>query len=144
MKRARITSKRYGKGVLTTRAEMQRQLSQRPSLIEEMICMKILKVKEATVERYLVKRVKALGGEIRKVVFPGHTGAPDRVVFFNTGCGYGATCGPPVLWIELKSPVGVLKLRQLREHRRLRDLGQRVTVIKSKEEVDCLLGSIDV
>ena len=34
---------------------------------------------EIDVERYLVKRVKALGGQCFKWVSPGHAGVPDRI-----------------------------------------------------------------
>lgn len=35
---------------------------------------------EAKIEAYLVKQVKALGGEVRKVKWIGRRGAPDRLV----------------------------------------------------------------
>ena len=37
-------------------------------------------IRESDVEKYLVKRVKALGGEVRKVKWIGRDGAPDRLV----------------------------------------------------------------
>ena len=36
-------------------------------------------MRESEVEAYLVKRVKALGGEVRKVKWLGRNGAPDRL-----------------------------------------------------------------
>jgi hypothetical protein len=46
---------------------------------------------ERDIERHLVKRVKALGGEVRKVQWVGRRGAPDRLVMLPermdcTGC----------------------------------------------------------
>lgn len=35
---------------------------------------------ERDIEAHLVKRVKALGGEVRKVQWVGRRGAPDRIV----------------------------------------------------------------
>jgi len=87
-------------------------------------------MKEAAIEAYLVKRVHALGGEIRKVSWPGHRGAPDRLVMFKRG---------RLFWIELKTPRGTLSPLQVREHTRLRLMGQKIFIVRSKSEVeDCL------
>ena len=37
-------------------------------------------MRESVIEKYLVQRVKALGGEVRKVNWIGRRGAPDRLV----------------------------------------------------------------
>lgn len=37
-------------------------------------------LKESDIEGYLVKRVRAMGGEVRKVNWIGRKSAPDRVV----------------------------------------------------------------
>ena len=37
-------------------------------------------IRERDIERHLVKRVKELGGEVRKVQWIGRRGAPDRLV----------------------------------------------------------------
>ena len=37
-------------------------------------------MRESDIEKYLVKRVKELGGEVRKVKWVGREGAPDRLV----------------------------------------------------------------
>lgn len=104
---------------------------------------------ERDVEAYLVKRVKELGGEVRKVQWVGRSKAPDRVVML-----------PPqeyisknfrwrkhrTYWVELKKPGGLATFPknahergQLREHERMRACGQRVVVIDSIEGVDALL-----
>lgn len=85
--------------------------------------------KESTVEQYLVQQVELAGGEARKVAFIGRQGAPDRVVIL-----------PGVIaWVELKSATGTLRYAQEREHIRLREMGQEVFVLRTKEEVDIYL-----
>ena len=82
--------------------------------------------KESTVEKYLVQEVINAGGEARKVQFIGRQGATDRVVIFPF----------VIVWVELKSATGTLRFAQEREHQRLREMGQQVFVIRTKEEVD--------
>ncbi len=86
-------------------------------------------MREAHIERYLVDRVKRIGGELRKVRWIGRHAAPDRVLMLD-----GAT-----VWIELKAPGETPKRHQAREHTRMRNMGQRVEVIDSHEQVDILL-----
>lgn len=83
-------------------------------------------IKERDVERALVEHIRKLGGEIRKVVFPGHSGAPDRVVLFPDG---------ELTWVELKSPLGSVAPHQAREHARFRALGQTVLVLRSVTDI---------
>lgn len=101
------------------------------------------KESEASVEAYLVKRVKALGGEVRKVSWVGRVGAPDRVVML---CLDGQGCGPHTIWVELKNPQTVASFpangherAQAREHARMRKMGQRVAVIGTRAQVDEML-----
>jgi hypothetical protein len=82
------------------------------------------------VEQYLVERVKALGGECRKVQWLGRKGAPDRLVLLPA-------C---TIWVELKAPGEKARPHQTREHERMRALGQCVVVIDSFEDVDSILG----
>ena len=83
---------------------------------------------ERDVERYLVQRVKAEGGEIRKVRFIGRRGAPDRLVMLP-----GRT-----LWIEVKRPGGKTQPHQDREHARMTRMGQKVIVVDSRQAIDKL------
>lgn len=83
-------------------------------------------MREREVEAHLVKRVRELGGECRKVEWIGRHGAPDRFVMLPDGC----------CWVELKAPGQKAKPHQLREHDRLRARGQIVLVIDSIESVD--------
>lgn len=86
-------------------------------------------MRESQVEAYLVQRVKALGGEVRKVRWIGRNGAPDRLVMLP-----GLT-----LWVELKAPGAHAKPHQLREHERMRRMGQTVAIIDSLEGIDGVL-----
>lgn len=87
-------------------------------------------MRESDIEDYLVQRVKAMGGEVRKVKWLGRRGAPDRVAML-----FGR-----VLWVELKAPGEKAKPHQAREHERMRDMGQRVEVVDSFARVDEVLG----
>jgi hypothetical protein len=94
---------------------------------------------EGKIEAYLRKRVLATGGRIRKMTWPGHRGAPDRMVWWP--------CRPGVLWpevealvfVEVKAPSKKATKQQQREHKKLRDDGFRVRVVDSREEVDRLI-----
>lgn len=88
-------------------------------------------MRESEIEAYLVKRVRALGGECRKVQWTGRRGAPDRFVMLPDR---------PAFWVELKATGEKCSPAQKREHARMGELGQRVEVIDSPEEVDWMLG----
>ncbi len=83
---------------------------------------------ERDVLEYLDKKVRALGGEIRKVRWEGRRGAPDKRVMLD-----------PPFWAELKKPGVSCEAHQLREHERMRKHGERVEIINSFEEVDRIL-----
>lgn len=89
---------------------------------------------EADIECYLKHRVRALGGEIRKVKWIARRHAPDRRVMIP-----GLCC-----WVELKAPGKGPNAGQLREHRRMRDAGEHVEVIDSRIGVDALLDGVKV
>jgi len=95
-------------------------------------------VRESVIEKHLVKRVKELGGEVRKVQWPGRNGAPDRLVMARTTAGELGGRHLSV-WVELKAPGVAPEPHQLREHARMRAMGQRVVVIDSVESVEALL-----
>jgi hypothetical protein len=99
-------------------------------------------VKESVVEAYLVKRVEAVGGEVRKVKWIGRSKAPDRFVMLPNQVGVRN------LWVELKRPGGKHKFPcnahergQAYEHRTLRFFGELVFVIDSIDDVNGLLAS---
>ncbi len=98
-------------------------------------------MKERDIERHLVQRVKALGGEVRKVEWIGRRGAPDRLVMHPWGVRLadGRRVDDKHTWVELKAPGVKPEAYQLREHERMRKMGQRVVVIDSIEGVEELL-----
>ena len=94
-------------------------------------------IRERDIERHLVKRVKELGGEVRKVQWLGRRGAPDRLVMLPPEAyADAAHC---CIWVELKAPGKKAEPHQVREHARMRAMGQRVVVIDSIEGVEELL-----
>ena len=86
-------------------------------------------MRESTIEQYLVEQVKAKGGEVRKVRWIGRNGAPDRI----------AMLPDRTVWVELKAPGEKAKPHQVREHERMRRMGQRVEIVDSCERVDEVL-----
>lgn len=84
-------------------------------------------MRERDIERALVKRVKQAGGEIRKVMWIGRRGAPDRLVLLP---------GRVAFFAELKAPGGRVSRLQDLEHRRLRAAGLAVTVIWKLEQIE--------
>ena len=87
---------------------------------------------ERDVEKYLVRRVKMLGGEVRKVKWIGRRGAPDRLVML-----------PNVsFWAELKRPGERPRPEQMREHDRMREAGNIVLVLDTPTQIDFYLGSL--
>lgn len=87
-------------------------------------------VRERDVERQLIKRVKALGGEVRKLAWVGRRGAPDRLVMLPGR----------YLFVELKAPGGKISRLQDLEHRRLRAAGFEVAVVWKVEDIEGLIG----
>lgn len=101
--------------------------------------------READIEQRLVKRVKALGGECRKVTWAGRRGAPDRLVMLPAPSGF-YNLNACTIWIELKAPGGAATFpknaherAQHREHERMRKMGQRVEVVDSYERIEEVL-----
>jgi hypothetical protein len=102
---------------------------------------------EKRVENYLRKRVKALGGHIRKVKWIGRANAPDDRVMLPTiryGLMRGARVVPPrAFWVECKATDADMNTphvrAQFREHKRMRDRGEIVHVVASFEDVDRIL-----
>jgi len=94
-------------------------------------------MRERDIEDYLVKRVKAMGGEVRKIKWIGRIGAPDRLVMLphEAYVDDAHSC----IWVELKAPGEKARPSQVREHERMRAMGQRVVVVDSLEGVEALL-----
>lgn len=103
--------------------------------------------RESQVETYLTRRVKELGGEVRKVKWLGRNGAPDRVVMLPSSFHLAMDrYDPRPIWIEVKAPgkgatfpANAHERAQHREHERMRKMGQRVEVVDSLARVDEVL-----
>ena len=104
-------------------------LTMQSPLLRRPLSIGTIRMLEKKIEQYLVKRVRQLGGEIRKVRWVGRRGAPDRLVMMPD----------QTIWVELKRPKGKAERHQLREHERMRRVGQRVEIIDSIEKVESLL-----
>lgn len=96
-------------------------------------------MRESAIEKYLVERVKALGGEVRKVSWIGRRGAPDRLVMLPAKTRFSVTRPGQTIWVELKATGKVAEPHQVREHNRMRRVGQRVEVVDSFQRVDEVL-----
>lgn len=92
-------------------------------------------MRERDIEHYLVKRVKAMGGECRKVQWVGRNSAPDRLLMLPRS---ETAIWSNTIWVELKATGVKPGPGQLREHQRMRAMGQRVEVIDSLEAVEDL------
>ncbi len=86
---------------------------------------------EKDVEGYLTRQVERMHGRCLKFIPDVDNGMPDRLVLLPRGV---------VVWVELKNGTSEDARRlQKMQHAKLRRLGQRVEVIQTKEQVDCLL-----
>lgn len=83
-------------------------------------------MRESQIEAHLVQRVKALGGEVRKVKWIGRNSAPDRRVMLAGNC----------VWAEIKAPDRTPTKAQIREFARMRSMGETVFVLDSISNVD--------
>lgn len=86
-------------------------------------------MRESEIEDYLIKRVKELGGEVRKLKWIGRVGAPDRFV---------GVFGKNFI-IELKATGKKPRAYQWREILFLRDCGMVVWVADSIAAIDEIL-----
>ena len=82
---------------------------------------------ERDVEKALVKRIKALGGECEKFTSPARRSVPDRIVTLPGG---------RVEFVECKRPGERPTEKQSRDHDRRRALGCTVRVIDSLGAID--------
>lgn len=101
---------------------------------------------ERDIEAHLKERVKALGGEIRKVKWIGRNKAPDRRVMLPQRMDAKGAWRSRGFWVELKNPETILTFpanaherAQAREHERMRRHGEEVFVVGTIEQVEALL-----
>jgi hypothetical protein len=90
-------------------------------------------MRETVVEKHLHKCVREVGGDTRKIAWPGRRGAPDRLVMLP---------GAKKYLIETKAPQGRLKKYQQREHDRLRSFGWDVRVLFTREQVNWFIDEV--
>jgi tRNA U54 and U55 pseudouridine synthase Pus10 len=86
-------------------------------------------VRESKIEDYLHKRVKALGGEHRRLIYAGRRGATDDLILLP---------GRHMV-IECKRPGKPAEDHQSREHSRLVKAGFEVHVVSTFAEIDAIL-----
>jgi hypothetical protein len=89
-------------------------------------------MRESTVEMHLRKKATAAGALVRKMFWPGHRGAPDRLVIWAEGLGRQ----PRIDFVELKAPGKKPDPHQEREHEKLRSMGCMVLILDNIEAVD--------
>lgn len=88
---------------------------------------------EREIERYLVKRVEALGGKAYKFVSPGRAGVADRIVCLANG---------EIWFVEIKTEGGRLSALQKVFAEDMIRMNQRYLVVWSKEQIDESFGSV--
>lgn len=91
---------------------------------------------ESEIETYLHRRVHEAGGEHRRVMWLGRTNAPDDRVMIPGNC----------FWVECKEEGGAAVMHtyprgraQLREHKRMREMGEVVYVFDSTVSIDAVI-----
>ena len=84
-------------------------------------------MRESTIEKHLVAKVKAMGGMAYKFTSPAHRGVADRVVVLPGG----------VVWfVELKAPGGRLSELQKIFQSDMARMKQKYACLWSKDHVD--------
>ena len=90
-------------------------------------------MREKTVESRLVKAVQCMGGLCPKWVSPGWDGVPDRIILLPGG---------RIGFAELKAPGRMPRALQLHRKAQLEQLGFRVYVIDSREQIGGVLDEL--
>jgi hypothetical protein len=91
-------------------------------------------MKERDVSRYLNKRVKELGGEVRRVTWQGRRNAPDKLVLLP--------CYNVAFFAEEKRPGKLPTRAQTREHERMRACGIEVHSFSTHVEIEKLMQTL--
>ena len=89
---------------------------------------------EHEIEDFATTRFAEMGHVLLKFVSPGFPGTPDRIVLLNDGRQF---------FIEFKAPGGRLRRAQPTVIKMLRDMGHRVEIIDTFEQVHQLLKELD-
>lgn len=93
-------------------------------------------MRESAVEKHFRKQVLFHGGWVRKMIWPGHKGAPDRLAIWPLSMTPAWKTTPWIDFVELKRPKGPTAEHQKREHDKLSALGCNVFVLDTIEAVD--------
>ena len=90
-------------------------------------------MRERDIERRLVKESVQRGGLALKFVSPGRIGVPDRIVMMPGG---------KIGFVETKAPGKKLRPIQERRIRQMMDMGFKVFVVDSMEQIGGVLDDI--
>jgi len=90
-------------------------------------------MRERDVEKYLVEKIRKLGGRAYKWTSPSQRGVPDRLCVLPGGRAVA---------VEVKRPGGKVTRMQERELAQLNTLGLQAVVVDSIEAVERLVESL--
>lgn len=88
---------------------------------------------EKELETKLVKEVKKVGGLALKIVSPGFTGLPDRLIMIAYG---------KIAFVEVKAPSKKPRPLQVIRHEQLRKLGFKVYVLDDENDIGGIINAI--
>lgn len=94
---------------------------------------------EGKIEKYLVDRVRASGGKIRKLKWIGHNGAPDRMIWWPIKGEWPEHRKLAIIFVELKAPGKKATKTQQEEHRKMKADGLKVFIADSEKTIDDIL-----
>ena len=120
-----------GKKIGLSRAEIKRARRWHGKYISTEIwggerLMEVGSVRESSIEKYLVRKVKEHGGLCFKFVSPGNPGVPDRIVITPAG---------KVIFVELKTEIGRMARVQKWQRSELEKRGADVRVLYGMDGV---------
>jgi hypothetical protein len=87
-------------------------------------------MRESVIERYLVERLRSLGGKAYKWTSPSNVGVPDRICILPHN---------KIFFVEVKAPTGRLSPVQQQVQLQLSQLQTHTYVTYTKEEIDEVL-----
>lgn len=90
-------------------------------------------MRESVIEYFFTDSLKELGGEIRKLQWVNHRGAPDRLLLYKG----------IIVFVEFKATGEKLQPHQAREKKKLEAQGATVLVIDSLEKSADILDRLE-
>lgn len=90
------------------------------------LCAGGLALRENSIEQKLLKQVRLRGGLCIKFISPGMSGVPDRIVLLPGG---------RITFVEVKAPGKTPRKLQKAVHAMIRDLGFKVVVLDSIDNI---------